>query len=61
MGLGEREYSTIGWGEPAMSPILGELEPWDGGMGRSLGRSDGKKLNHEQYCQKWPKAVERQG
>lgn len=20
---------------------------------------DGKKLNNEQYCQKWPKAVER--
>lgn len=38
IGVGEREYSVIGWGEQAMLLLLGGLDPWDGGMGRGLGR-----------------------
>lgn len=38
IGVGEREYGTIGWGEQAVLLLLGELDPWDGRMGRSLGR-----------------------
>jgi len=38
IGVGKREYSMIGWKEQVTFPLLGELDPWDGGMGRVLRR-----------------------